>query len=386
MEAMTDGCADRIDVTELSEITEFQQLAEARMPDAVRINVQCEDTGNALRANVDAWGRWGLRPRVLVDVAGCDTATTVLGQPVAMPVLIAPFTCSALCHADGELASARASASAGTIMTLSMGATRSPEDIGQAVDRFWMHLGATPDRGLMAEVVQRAAAAGATALCLTVDLPVFPWWPKVMIDGLAALELNSFVVGDTRTLWDKSAARGAGADNGGDSGRVPRSLKAYRNSFTWADLEWLRELSPLPLVLKGIQSGEDARRAVEHGAAGVVVSNHGGHALDQALATADTLPEVVAAVADRIEVLVDGGIRSGADVLRALALGARAVMIGRPALWGLTLGGAEGVSRVLSLLREELEILMAMCGAQRVTEIERPMITPRCSCRHASDW
>jgi 4-hydroxymandelate oxidase len=359
-----------IDVSRLFAIGEFQTLAEERMPEAVRINVQCEGTGRALRANVAAWDRWALRPKVLVDVSSCDTSTTVLGEPIELPALIAPFTCSALCHPDGELGVARASARAATIMTLSMGSTRSPEEIAVEVPRFWMHLGATPDRGLMAEVVRRASNAGACALCLTVDLPVFPWWPRVMVDALRALELDPFIVGETRTLWDESVR----AKRSADDATFKQLRDSSLSSFTWADLEWLRELSSLPLVLKGVQTGEDARRAIEHGAAAVVVSNHGGHALDQARATAQVLPEVVAAVDGRLEVLVDGGIRSGADVLRALALGARAVLIGRPALWGLTVGGADGVARVLELLHEELEVLMAMCGARRISEIDSTMV------------
>lgn len=350
------------DVAHVCDLAEIRRLAEQRMPDDVRTFVQCTDTGNALRANERAWERWALRPRVLVDVSRCDTSTTVVGERVELPVLVAPFTLSALCHPDGELAPARACADAGTIMTLSCGATRPPEEIGPAAGgRFWMHLEASPDRGYMKEIVDRATAAGATALCFTVSRPIFPLWSAAMMDALARLPWQPFI-GENPLIAGKSRTS---------------LIRESRRSFTWADLERLRELSPLPLVLKGIQTGEDAALAADHGAAAVIVSNHGGFMVDEALGTAQLLADVVEAAGDRVEVLVDGGIRSGADVLRALALGARAALIGRPALWGLTVDGARGCGRVLELMREQLEVLMAMTGARRIPEIDRTFIDLR---------
>ncbi len=359
-----------IELGQLSEVLDFKALAEPRMPDDVRTIVQNAGTGKALAASEAAWERWALRPRALVDVSSCDTSTTVLGREVEFPLLVAPFTCQSICCEEGELATARASRDAGTAMVLSMGATHPPEEIGPLADGFWMQLNWAHDKGLIEDVVARAAAAGAGAICLTIDLPVFPWWPNSMIEALGRLDLSSFVdQGGTRTIWD-------GFDGPDTTDR--RGLReASRNVVTWDDLAWLRGLSSLPLVLKGVMTGEDARRAVEHGADAVLVSNHGGHALDQSLATADVLAEVVAAVDGRVEVFVDGGVRSAADVVRALALGARAVLVGRPVLWGLTVAGYDGASRVLELFREELEVLMAMVGARNLAEIDSSTIALR---------
>jgi 4-hydroxymandelate oxidase len=349
-----------MEMTEVVELLELERLAVAGMPDAVRV---VAENGTGV-GNQAAWDRWALRPRALQDVGAIATSTTVLGQRIEVPVVVAPFALQALCHPEGEVATSRGSAGAGTIMTLSLATTRAPEEMEPGPSGFWMNLQFLTDRGLMEEVVQRAAAAGATAICLTVDLPVAPWWPAAMRQALVSIQLE----------WT-ACFFGRRAEHAGQ--RPNWDHRVIDASATWSDLEWLRGVSPLPVILKGIMTVEDARLAVDHGAAAVVVSNHGGHALVQSLPTADVLPEIAEAIDGRIEVLVDGGIRSGAHVLCALALGARAVLVGRPALWGLSVDGADGIRRVLELLRDELAVVMALTGTRSVGDIDRTRIARR---------
>jgi len=241
-----------------------------------------------------------------------------------------------------------------------MNASRPPEEVG-AIRPFWWQFYFGHDRGFLRETMERAAAAGATAVCLTVDIPVRPWINAQMLAAWDAL-------GDQST-----ALRG----HHFDTDEVP--VWHTDSSLTWSDLEWLQEITPLPLVLKGIMSPEDTRLAAERGVAAVIVSNHGGQAIEHGPSTAEVLPEIVEAADGRLEVFVDGGIRSGTDVYRALALGARAVMIGRPNLWGLAVGGADGASRVLAVIREELETMMAQTGARDIAEIDRTRVSLRSS-------
>lgn len=353
---MVNGDLGRVgdDFAGVTEFAQLQRLGLARMPDPVRLLWE-----HGLRiGNEAAWRRWALRPRVLCDVSSCDTSTAVLGQRIELPVIVAPHSLQELCHPDGELATAKACARAGTFMALPFGASRSPADIGP-VGSFWMMLAFFRDRAIIQEAVDAAAAAGATALCLTVDYfrSYQTTWPPT-------------VQGALRRCMDNLGWRSW--DSQEQQGRIGQSV--FDTTVTWADLEWLRGLSPLPLVIKGITTAEDAKLAAKHGATAIVVSNHGGQTVVEALPTATVLPEVVEAVGSELEVLVDGGIRSGADVLRALALGARAVMIGRPNLIGLSLGGADGVYAILSLMRSEFEVVMAMTGARSVADINRTML------------
>jgi 4-hydroxymandelate oxidase len=349
-----------VDLMQVVDISEFERLALPRIPEAFRFIVQGgAGSGAAIVANLAAWQRWVLHARMLVDVSSCDTSTTVLGQHIDLPVLIAPSGMQGQVTADGEVASARASEQAGTIMVLSMNASRSPEEVGAVGRPFWMQLYWGRDRGFVTEVVNRAAEAGATALCLTVDFPVRPWINGEMLAAWGRLgEQTTALQGhffdpDEQPTWQHDA------------------------SLTWSDLEWLQSISSLPVVLKGIMTAADAKLAVEHAVSAVVVSNHGGQAFEHGPATAEVLPEIVEAVGGRIELLVDGGIRNGGDVFRALALGARAVLIGRPNVWGLAVAGAAGAARVLTVLGEELETLMAQTGARTVSEIDRTMISRR---------
>ena len=315
-----------------------------------------------LRANAAAYERWELRPRVLVDVGSVTTSTTVLGTEVALPLLVAPTAFQRLCHPDGELALARAAASAGTVMTLSTLSSVTPAELaaGAPGGPKWFQLYWSRDRGFTQELVQAAAEAGFTALMLTVDLPVAGLRERdvragfALPDDLPLPNIPLHVQGE-----DFHTALGAVVDD----------------TLTWRDLEWLRSVCPLPLAVKGILTAEDALLAAEHGAAAVVVSNHGGRQLDGVPASLDALPEVVEAVAALVEVLVDGGIRRGTDVLKALALGANAILLGRPYVYGLAVGGEDGVERVLSFLAAELDLTLALVGGSSVRELDRSFVT-----------
>lgn len=312
-----------------------------------------------LAANVSAWGAHRLLPRVLVDVSGVSTATTVLGTPVSMPVLVAPVALQKMAHPDGEAGMARAAAAAGTIMTLSTIATSTPKEVAQnapADAPRWFQVYVLSDRGVTQALVDEAEACGYGALVLTVDAPRA---------GRRERDLRSgFTVPDGIDMPAVTAA------TGGTAGITPAGFFSLMDTtLTWDDLEAFIDASPLPVLLKGVHHPDDARRAVERGAAGVIVSNHGGRQLDNVPATADLLGPVVDAVDGRAEILVDGGIRRGTDVCAALALGAQAVLVGRPALWGLTVGGEAGARRVLELLQAELELAMTLLGCAAVADI-----------------
>ena len=295
-----------------------------------------------LRDNVAAYARWQLRPRVLVDVDTCTTATTVLGHELSMPLIVAPVAFQKMAHPDGELGTARAAAAVGTVMSLSTMATTTPEEVAQAGGQRWFQLYVFRDDGVTRELVARARDAGFAALLLTVDTPILGRRERDFRTG--------FVVSHP------VASLGRG------SLTPQETFSLISASITWRDVERLAADSGLPVIVKGVLTHEDALLACEHGAAAIVVSNHGGRQLDGVPATLDALPEVVDAVAGRVEVLVDGGIRRGTDVVKALALGARAALAGRAVLWGLTVGGEAGARRVLELLREEIRLALALLG------------------------
>jgi isopentenyl diphosphate isomerase/L-lactate dehydrogenase-like FMN-dependent dehydrogenase len=313
-----------------------------------------------LRGNVERWRARTLRPRVLVDVGTVSTGTTVLGTPVAMPVLVAPVALQRMAHPDGEPGMARAAAAAGTIMTLSTLATSTPREVAAAAPSAprWYQLYVTKDRGVSDALIAQAVENGFRALVLTVDAPV---------PGRRERDARAdFRVPPGLDMPAVSAALG------GSAGFTAADFfSMVEPSLTWLDLERLVASSPLPVLVKGVHTGEDGRLAVEHGAAGVVVSNHGGRQLDGVPATVDMLPEVVDAVSGRAEVLVDGGVRRGVDVAVALALGARAVLVGRPALWGLAVGGEAGARHVLRILHDELENALALLGCPSPGDVRR---------------
>lgn len=318
-----------------------------------------------LRDNITAFARWRLRPRMLVDVSAASTETTVLGQPVSMPLLVAPTAFQRAAHPDGEAATARAAAAAGTIMCLSTVATATPAEVAAAAPdgTRWFQLYWPPDRGFARELVDAAIESGYAAIVLTVDLPALGRRERDLRTGF---ELPPAIVVPSFARWRE----------GSGGGRPELINSLVDQTLTWRDLEWLRSFSDLPLVVKGLLTREDALLAVEHGAAAVVVSNHGGRQLDGVAAALDALPEVVEAVGERVEVLMDGGIRRGTDVVKALALGARAVLAGRAPLWGLAVAGEEGVRNVLELLRAELLLALQLLGCPSPADVTRAHVAP----------
>jgi 4-hydroxymandelate oxidase len=306
-----------------------------------------------LRDNVAAWRRLQLLPRTMVDVSERDPSTTVLGVRRPHPLVAAPMAFQRVAHEEGEGGTARGCASTGTPFCLSTFATASPADLARAApdSTRWFQLYVFRDRGVTRELVQSAADAGFEAVVLTVDLPLF---------GHRERDLRSGFTVDVTV--PSLGARPA---------MSPEEIGAMIDqSLTWEDAARLADESSLPLVVKGVLTPEDARLALDSGARAVVVSNHGGRQLDTVPAGADALPRVVDEVGGEVDVLVDGGIRRGTDVVKALALGAQAVMVGRPVLWGLAAGGQEGVRRVLQILLAELDTALALAGAPRATELD----------------
>jgi len=308
---------------------------------------------DSLAANASAWSQVRLRPRVLRDVSRVDTSTSVLGTRVAAPVLVAPTAFHRLAHPSGELATAQGTAAAGSLLVLSTRSSTRIESVAAAAGPWWFQVYLLRDRGLTKDLVQRATASGAKALVLTGDTPYVG--RKRRDRGSLAIPDEDFRANLER-LTDVTLAEQAA-------------------NVTFDDIGWLHEVSRLPVLVKGVLRADDAARCMETGAAGVVVSNHGGRQLDGAVATAQALPEVVAAIAGRGEVLVDGGVRSGRDVVRALALGARAVLLGRAVLWGLATEGAPGVQRVLTGFQEDTAHVMALAGACSVAEVTADLVT-----------
>ncbi|HEX4163788.1 MAG TPA: alpha-hydroxy acid oxidase [Acidimicrobiales bacterium] len=326
------------------------------------------DDERLLRGNVDAWGRWQLHPRVLAGVSAVSTATTVLGWAVASPVGIAPTAIQGLAHPEGEVATARGAAAAGALLILSSLATCPLEDVAAAVPPDavrWMQIYVLRERARTAELVARTVAAGYRALVLTVDAPV---------SGLRLREWRTGVhLPDDLALPNLAGDSTSSAREGGFMAVVTNE---FEPALTPDDIGWLRGLSELPVVVKGVQRADDAVRCVDAGAAAVIVSNHGARQLADAPATADILAEVVDAVGGRAEVYVDGGLRRAPDVVKALALGARAALVGRPSLWALATGGADGVAAMLHWFESELRRSMALCGAATVDGLDRGLVRP----------
>lgn len=351
---------------------DYEKLAQERLPQMVfDYYVGGAEDELTVRDNRLGWQQLRLRPRVLVDVASRELSTTVLGHRIAFPVMTAPCAFNALAHPDGELAVSRAAASAGIIQVVSTAGTYAMEDVAAAAPSGarWFQLYCYRDRSVTRGLVERAVAAGYKALCLTVDAPLVGRRER-----------------DTRNCFQLPAGmgwknlEGVGLDQmrstGEGSALVHYIAEIWDASLTWEAVEWLRGLSPLPLVIKGIMTAEDAHRAIESGAAGIVVSNHGGRQLDGTLPTSEALAEVADVIGGRAELYVDGGIRRGSDILKALALGARAVLVGRPYLWALSVAGQQGVEHMLSVLRDELDLDMALAGYPTVAGIDRTLVAP----------
>jgi len=311
--------------------------------------------------NCLAWRRLRLRPRMLREVAEIDTGVTILGARAAMPLMVAPTGRHRLFHPQGEIATARGAAAAGAIFVLATNATERIEDVaaqrGDAAHWFQLYLS---DRAVAEMLIDRAAAAGFTALVVTADMPVYGSSPRAARNRLVPSE-------DIRNVNLPGAPIARNAYDQTFSGTVTYPV-------TLDDLEWLVRRSPLDVIVKGVLRGDDAARCMDAGAKAIIVSNHGGRHLDTAVATADALPDVVAAVNGGAEVYVDGGIRRGTDILKALALGARAVLVGRPVLWGRAVGGADGVRDVLAHLRDELIRTMALCGVANIAQATADLV------------
>jgi isopentenyl diphosphate isomerase/L-lactate dehydrogenase-like FMN-dependent dehydrogenase len=345
----------------LINVADFERAAAEKL-DAGTLGYFAGGAGDelTLRDNVAAWSRWRLRPRVLAGLDEVTTATELLGGPVAMPAVVAPVAYQRLVDPEGEIGMARAAAAAGTAMCLSTLATTLPSELAATAPagRHWFQLYCFKDEAVTRALVDEAVAAGFEAIVVTVDAP--PGGNRER---------------DRRTGFKIPAGLGvpsvAAAMGGERAVTIEETFALMNPALGWSDLGELTAESALPVLVKGLLTAEDAELAIEHGVAGVVVSNHGGRQLDRALATGDALAEVVDAIAGRATVLVDGGIRRGVDIAVALALGADAVLVGRAPLWGLAVAGMDGAERVLGLLRDELELALALCGCASPAELTR---------------
>jgi 4-hydroxymandelate oxidase len=354
-------------------IRELEELARERLsPMAYDYYASGAHDEGTLRENVAAWSRIELRYRVLVDVSVRSSSTTVLGMPVTMPILVAPTAFHRLACPQGELATARAAARAGTVMVLSsLSNTRVEEICAEAsAAPVWFQLYVYRDRGATAALVARAEAAGARAIVLTVDAPLFGRRER---DVRNRFHLPAGLRVENMT----AAGHGDVPASSTDSGLAAYIAEKLDPSLTWKDVSWLSSVTRLPVLIKGVVRADDAVRAADHGASGVIVSNHGGRQLDGAPATASVLAPIADAVQGRAEVLVDGGIRRGTDVLRAVSLGARAVLLGRPILWGLAVAGEDGAYGVLEAMRSELDHAMALAGCASLADATRDLVHRR---------
>jgi 4-hydroxymandelate oxidase len=346
----------------LLSLDDVEARARALLPEVV-VNFIAGGAADELtvRWNRERFSDLRLRPRVLRDLAGLDAGTTLFGRRMPLPLLVAPSAGHRYTHPEGELATARGAARLGVTMVLSAG-THTPieEVIAAGGQPVWFQLYVLKDRGLTQALVERVQAAGATALCVTVDSP---------LDGARYRQQRLPLALPPGVTYPHLAGV-----------REPSSIQTLERvvpaNLTWKDIEWLRSITRVPLLLKGIMGPEDAELGIQAGADGLVVSNHGGRCLDTLPATIEVLPAVADAVGGRVPVLVDGGIRRGTDIVKALALGAKAVLVGRPAVYGLAVGGDAGVTHVLKLLRNELHMAMALLGCPNVASIDRKVLWP----------
>ena len=345
-------------------LADFEPLAKAKMTatswEYITAGAADEIT---VRWNKEAYQRIRLRPRVLVDVSKLDTSVTLFGQEHAFPILLAPTSAQTLTHPEGELATARGAGAAGAAMVLSSFSSTSLEEVAAvAKTPLWFQLYAQSDHGFTRDLVQRAEAGGYRALCLTVDTP---------ISGARNRETRA----DVKLPPMPNLKGFKGVPNGGlRTGSLQIFSSLLDATLSWKDVEWLSSFAKVPLLVKGVLNPDDADRAVKSGVAGIMVSNHGGRNLDTVPATIDALPQVADKVSGRVPVLVDGGIRRGTDVLKALALGANAVLIGRPYVYGLGAAGEAGVTKVLNILQREFQMAMVLTGRTNIGSIDRSVI------------
>ncbi len=354
---------------DVAAVADYEPLARARMSAQAWAYL----SGGAadertLRDNCDAFERLRLQGRVFADLAGGDTRLTLFGHAFEYPILLAPVAFQRLAHPDGELATVLGAAAVGAGMVVSTQASVALEDIARAAHAppLWFQLYIQPDRGFTRELVSRVEAAGYRALVVTGDAPVSGMRNReqragfTLPAGVEAVNLRGMQSPPPRTARaGESAVFGSGVLDG---------------AATWKDFDWLRSITKLPVLVKGVMSARDAAQAVERGAAGLIVSNHGGRTLDTQPATIDALPPIAQAVGGRVPLLLDGGVRRGTDVLKALALGASAVLVGRPYVYGLAAAGAIGVAHVMHILRSEFEVAMALTGCRSLAAIDRSAI------------
>ena len=370
-------------------IADMRQVARRRVP---KMFFEYADGGSyaeeTLRANRADLERIKLRQRVLVDVSQRELATTMVGEPVALPFALAPVGLCGMQWGDGEILACRAAHAAGIPFCLSTMSIASIEDVAAAVEKpFWFQLYVMKDRGFVRALIDRAAAAKCSALVLTIDLQVLGQRHRDVHNGLTVppeIRLKNILDIARKPAWALSALRGKRKTFGNLAGQVrgTENLNSlarwiagqFDPALTWKDVEWIRSLWPGKLIIKGVLDVEDARLAAKTGATALVVSNHGGRQLDGAPSSISALPRIVDAVGGEIEVMFDGGIRTGADVLRALALGARSCLIGRAYIYGLGAGGEDGVSKAIKIIRDELDVSMALCGVNSMRAIDRKVI------------
>jgi L-lactate dehydrogenase (cytochrome) len=370
-------------------IEDLRQLSRRRIPkmffDYAAAGSYAEETLRANRADLE---RIKLRQRVLVDVSQRDLSTTIIGEPAPLPLGLGPVALAGMQHRDGEIAACRAAQAAGLPYCLSTMSICSIEDLAEAVDKpFWFQLYVMKDRGFVKSLIERAAAAKCSALVLTIDLQVLGQRHCDTKNGLSvppAIRLKNVLDIATKPGWVWGMLRGKRKTFGNLAGYTPSdaniaSLASWISTqfdpaLSWKDVEWVKSLWPGKLIIKGVLDVEDARIAAKTGADAIVVSNHGGRQLDGAPSSISALPIIADAVGSETEIMFDGGIRSGQDVMRALALGARSCLIGRSYIFGLGAGGQAGVARAIEIIRNELDVTMALCGVNRVRDIDRRVL------------
>lgn len=345
-------------------------------------------TEDTLRANSEDLQQIKFRQRILVDVSKRDLSTTILGEPATMPLILAPVGLLGMQHGDGEIHACRAAQAAGIPFTQSTMSICSIEDIAAAVDKpFWFQLYVMKDRGFIKALIERAIAAKCSALVLTVDLQVIGQRHQDIKNGMSVppeWTLSKLFDIATKPAWVAGILRGKRRSFGNIVGHVKGTedltklsewtASQFDTSLNWKDIDWIRSIWPGKLILKGILDVEDAEIAAKTGAQAIVVSNHGGRQLDGAPSSIEVLPEIVDAVGSQTEIMFDGGIRTGMDVMRALALGAKSCMIGRAYAYGLGAAGQEGVAKAIDLLAKELTTTMGLCGVNKISEIDDHVI------------
>ncbi|PKA50876.1 Peroxisomal (S)-2-hydroxy-acid oxidase GLO1 [Apostasia shenzhenica] len=355
----------------ITNVSEYEILAKEKLPKMV-YDYYASGAGDqwTLKENRDAFSRILFRPRLLIDVSRIDMTTNVLGYKISMPIMLAPSAMHKMAHHEGEYATARAASEAGTIMVLSSMATTSVEEVastGPGIRFFQLYV--LRDRNIVAQLVRRAERSGFKAIVLTADTPI--------LGHREADVKNRFVLPPNLTLQNFEGLVLGKMEKTDVSGLASYFASQIDRTLSWKDVKWLQSITSLPILIKGVLAAEDARLAVQSGAAGIIVSNHGARQLDYVPATITVLEEVVKAVQGRIPVFMDGGVRRGADVFKALALGASGVFIGRPVVFSLAVDGEAGVRKMLQMLRDEFEMTMALSGCTSLKEITRNhVITP----------